>query len=154
MLNKIHIESYTTKTIFKYWFDITKLTIMIWPIIYKKRWPPWFQNTKKDANLGPKIYKKGWQPALDSTSRSYIWCYKVQLQIIKITLSPESFVPILPRFPEGAPRLRIQTIAPYPTPQDAINPKPLQKQLLIFNPKPYLQNHRSQIFEWTPRPTS
>ena len=131
--SKILIESYSIKMTFKYWFEITKLTILIWPIIYKEGKPPWFQNTTLVATLVPKYTRKAsrlyskiqhwWQPwfqniqkrlatALDSTSRSYIWCYKVQLRMIKIWESPRSFMPISPWFSKGTPRLRIQTIAP------------------------------------------
>ena len=71
------------------------------------------------------ILQKSWQSAWDLVNRDHMFdVTKYNMLVIKITLCPESFVSILPWFFEGATRLRIQTIAPYPTPQDAINLSP------------------------------
>ena len=69
-------------------------------------------------------YKKVGNPH-EKVNRDHMFdVTKYNMLVIKITLCPESFVSILSWFSEGAARLRIQTIAPYPTPQDAINLSP------------------------------
>ena len=132
-LNKIHIESYTTKMTFKYWFDITKLTILIWLRIYKKGWSSWFQNT----------------------TRSYIWCYKVQHKFSHDIVHRDHMPKVLcvPFCHDFWKELHVFKSKPLllTLQQKMSSTLALTKQMLIFNPEPYLQNHHTQILEWTPR---
>ena len=62
-----------------------------------------------------------WDSNIEIVHRDHMFdVTKYNMLVIKITLSLESFMTILQWFSEGAPRLRIQTIAPYPRPQDNI----------------------------------
>ena len=74
----------------------------------------WFIYNQNEIHIQPKWFTLSHIQPLQNDFGFFTWHSH-------IVICPKSVVPILPWFSEGAPRLRIQTIAPYPTIEDAIN---------------------------------